>query len=403
MDKVKDYKDYLLRLLNEAIEESNKIFPHFGKGEIEKRGDEHNNIFLTYVVGKCDLVPKQNYLRIDITGIFYEDEVEIFYDFKIADNSRPFLWSAFKKFNSNYSHINPFSRWMLIKLREREKEIKDKFNYIFDYHVKVIGDYGITEPSKELFKIIVDGMIKLNKSPVLIIEISHATERDQWGKMFKSVSFAVYDNYDWLLFPDFCNEGDSGGGGAGYFDLKKFLEERKNKIIWWNKDMDEKEFVKKVKEYTPVKFKKYLPREGYKTLIKNFIFNEFLDKIINEINNCFNEKLYLACGLLIRKIIEESLIQKKMEIIGEENERELRKSHVSALLKDDDIKKPVNNQHILTQINNIYHLESEGAVHGVPKFNPDSLIIESRIVESFLDRLFPKKIRDDDPDTLVLE
>ncbi|GAI21040.1 unnamed protein product, partial [marine sediment metagenome] len=103
MDKIKEYKEYLFKLLNEAVEESNKIFPHFGKGNIEKKEDEHN-IFLTYILGKCDGRPKQNYIFISIRGVFYDKEVEVFYDFNIADNTRPFLWGAFKKFNSDYSH-----------------------------------------------------------------------------------------------------------------------------------------------------------------------------------------------------------------------------------------------------------------------------------------------------------
>ena len=400
MEKTQYHKEDLVKELNKAIEVLKKTFPNFDEGQLHKE-DEKNYFKLFYSSGENNHTQKQKYFRIGIDAIFSEEVMDLYYSFEIADESKPFSWKKSEKFElekldwGGYVGNPSFNRWILLRLRERETEMKDKFNYLFENYVKVIGTEGITEPSKELFKIIVEGMLKKDYSKIIIIEISHTDQNNHWGNISKPISFAIFDWHDWLLFPEFCNEGDSGEGGSGYFAIKKFLEEKKKsgKIILWYKDIGKIEFREKILDYTPIKYKDYMPLKKGETLIRISTNNEIIDKIIEEINNCFNERLYLACSILMRKVIEESLIQKHIDLDRDKKREELRNSGVKSLIYNEKIRKIINNSHLLAGTYNIYHLESEGSVHGLPSFNPDLLKVESKIISNFLNRIFPKKVK----------
>ena len=162
MNNIKNYKQNLYRDFNKAIETINSNLPNFEKGKIEKE-EEEDYISLSYSSGEENYEQKQKYLHIKIDAVFYDKTVEIFYTLSIADESKPFSWRAWDKFESEYIGCPIFDRWMLIQLREREEEMKDKFNYLFDNHIKITGNNGITESSKELLKAIIEGVIKLKK------------------------------------------------------------------------------------------------------------------------------------------------------------------------------------------------------------------------------------------------
>jgi len=394
MKKIANYRITLLEHFKKSIKKLMAILPTFREGEIMKEGED-NYIKLTYSAGLYDNSPTQKYLKLEIMAFFYEEEVELFYSLNIADDTRPFSWKASEKFKSEYLSAPSFDRWCMIKLREREEETKNKFSYLFENYVKILGTRGVTEPSKELFKSIIEGMIKLNKLPIIVIEITHIDRDKNSTQIYKPISFALFDWHDWLLFPDFCNEGDSGEGGGGYFELKDFLDKNDNsKLIIWHKDMPLDEFENKVEEYTPIKYQEYLPKKGQRDILPLITRVSIIDNIIREINSCFNEGLYLASGILIRKLIEESLIQKLLELNPDKDRKSMLGSGGNReRLDNEKIKEIVNDRHLIKSIKDIFELESSNAVHG-ESFSGEYLETEARVVKNFLSMLFPRDINE---------
>lgn len=385
-------KKDIIKEMNKSVEVIKKILPQFSIGKIYKR-EEEKYFSISYSTGEDSHIQTQKYLEIKIEAIFFDELMELYYQIKIADENRPFSWQDLEKFeleklDLGYVSNSRFNRWILMKLRKREEEMKDKFNYLIENYVKIIGTHGTTEPSKELLKAIVEGMNNLGKTPI-IIEISHT---DKYSSNFlKSISYALFDWHDWLLFPDFCNEGDSGEGGGGYFELKNFFDKKikEKKVKIWYKDIDLNEFEKKIKEYTPIKYAEYVPKENNKILIKTiFTRNNIIDRIVKEINNCFNEGLHIATGFLIRKLIEESAVQKIVEKNPNINRKDLINN--KKILEYDQIRDSVKDSHLLGGIKNIFYLESADKVHGI-NFTAEGLEIEAKIVDKFLKELFPKK------------
>ena len=140
MYKIKDYKEDLIKELNVAVDVIEKRFPNFNKGAISIENDENDEDFLklSYSSGKSEYAPTQKYLEIEIIAMFFEEVLELSYSLEIADDSRPFSWRELKKFklekleSGGYVRSPSLNRWILINLRKRENEMKDKFSYLFE-------------------------------------------------------------------------------------------------------------------------------------------------------------------------------------------------------------------------------------------------------------------------------
>ena len=152
MYRIKDYKKNLIKELNIAVDVIGKRFPNFKKGAISIENDENDEDFLRlfYSSGKSEYSPTQKYLKIEIIAMFFEEVLELSYSLEIADDSRPFSWRELKKFklekleSGGYVSSPSLNRWILINLRKREDEMKDKFSYLFEDYVRIVGTEGVT-------------------------------------------------------------------------------------------------------------------------------------------------------------------------------------------------------------------------------------------------------------------
>jgi hypothetical protein len=380
MGENENYKDYLKNQLNLGVALIQKHFSVFPKGEIEEKR-ENGWITLSYDAGKPSERQDQKYIHIAITGDFNKNKVAITYYLKISDNLRPFVWDSLEKFESSAdSGIIAFDRWILTQLRKKEEEMKDKFAYFFGDFVKVVGNWGITECSKELLKMIIEGALKLKKE-IILVEISH-TEGHQ-----KPISFAVYEGHDWLLFPEFCNEGDSGEGGGGYFELNQFLNEPNKKgIIKWYIDIETNSFETKIKESNPTRYG-YDPEAKKKPLVDFVSNNARINKLIEESNKCFRKECFLASAFMIRKIIEDSLRIELEELQESIKNKEGNFKSSNELLDNEKIK-PFLDKYLIKRLKEINYLEGL-AVHD-HEYEPEELEIEAKVLVQFLGKLFPK-------------
>lgn len=154
---------------------------------------------------------------------------EIKYLFVVYNDFGLVQFDKFTRFGGE--HFLNVESWLIQVIRDLQaKRKRQKLDFMFgDRPIKILGDWGVSNSSAQLFEVVLKGCVACKPDRILIYKMRHVPNDSFSYALFTVSRYGIYDYSVWVCFPYFC--GLRGGTSYGAYQFVENIIKETNKAI----------------------------------------------------------------------------------------------------------------------------------------------------------------------------